>query len=120
MGRIINIASSRYNQSEPNSECYASAKGGIVALTHASAMSLAPDVLVNCIAPGWIQVSDYEISDTDKASVPAGKVGVPTDISSMVLYLVNQTFMTGETITIDGGMNKRMIYHNDWNWEYHK
>ena len=119
-GRIINIASSRYNQSEPNSECYASAKGGIVALTHASAMSLAPDVLVNAIAPGWIQVEDYEISDTDKASVPAGKVGVPTDISSMVLYLVKQNFMTGETITIDGGMNKRMIYHNDWNWEYHK
>ena len=119
-GRIINIASSRYNQSEPNSECYASAKGGIVALTHALAMSLAPDVLVNAIAPGWIQVEDYEISETDKASVPAGKVGVPSDISSMVLYLVNQTFMTGETITIDGGMNKRMIYHNDWNWEYHK
>ena len=119
-GRIINIASSRYNQSEPNSECYASAKGGIVALTHASAMSLAPDVLVNAIAPGWIQVDDYEISETDKASVPAGKVGVPTDISSMVLYLVKQNFMTGETITIDGGMNKRMIYHNDWNWEYHK
>ena len=119
-GRVINIASSRYNQSEPNSECYASAKGGIVALTHALAMSLAPDVLVNAIAPGWIQVEEYEISDTDKASVPAGKVGVPADISSMVLYLVDQTFMTGETITIDGGMNKRMIYHNDWNWEYHK
>lgn len=119
-GRIINIASSRYNQSEPNSECYASAKGGIVALTHASAMSLSPDVLVNCIAPGWIQVEDYEISEIDRASVPAGKVGVPTDISSMVLYLVKQNFMTGETITIDGGMNKCMIYHNDWNWEYHK
>ena len=73
-GRIINIASSRYNQSEPNSECYASAKGGIVALTHASAMSLAPDVLVNCIAPGWIQVEDYEISEIDRASVPAGKI----------------------------------------------
>ena len=117
-GRIINIASSRYNQSEPNSECYASAKGGIVALTHSSAMSLAPDVLVNAIAPGWIQVEDYEISDIDKASIPAGKVGTPSDISSMVLYLVNQTFMSGEVITIDGGMNKRMIYHNDWNWEY--
>lgn len=119
-GRIVNIASSRYAQSEPNSECYASAKGGIVALTHASAMSLAPDVLVNAIAPGWIQVSDYDISDTDKASVPAGKVGIPRDISSMVIYLCQQTFMTGETITIDGGMNKRMIYHNDWNWQYNK
>lgn len=119
-GRIVNIASSRYAQSEPNSECYASAKGGIVALTHASAMSLAPDVLVNAIAPGWIQVSDYEISDTDKASIPAGKVGKSSDISSMVLYLCKQSFMTGETITIDGGMNKRMIYHNDWNWQYNK
>ena len=119
-GRIINIASSRYAQSEPDSECYASAKGGIVALTHASAMSLAPDVLVNAIAPGWIQVRDYEISETDKASVPAGKVGNPSDISSMVIYLCKQDFMTGETITIDGGMNKRMIYHNDWNWQYNK
>lgn len=119
-GRIINIASSRAFQSEPDSECYASAKGGIMALTHASAMSLAPDVLVNAIAPGWIQVSNYEISEMDKASVPAGKVGVPSDISSMVLYLCEQNFMTGETITIDGGMNKRMIYHNDWNWQYNK
>lgn len=119
-GRIINITSSRAFQSEPNSECYASAKGGIMALTHALAMSLGPDVLVNAIAPGWIQVSDYEISETDKASIPAGKVGKPQDISSMVLYLCKQDFITGETYTIDGGMNKRMIYHNDWNWKYEK
>ncbi|AFL99932.1 MULTISPECIES: SDR family oxidoreductase [Desulfitobacterium] len=119
-GRIINIASSRAFQSEPDSEAYASAKGGIVALTHALAISLGPDVLVNCIAPGWINVSAQEdYTQTDKAAIPAGKVGNPNDISSMVMYLCNHDFLTGETITIDGGMNKRMIYHGDWNWQYH-
>jgi len=119
-GRIINIASSRAFQSEPNSECYASAKGGIVALTHALAMSLGPNILVNCIAPGWIDVQHTpEFSEADKAAIPAGKVGNPKDISSAVWFLVNQDFITGETIIIDGGMNKRMIYHGDWNWEYH-
>lgn len=117
-GRIINIASSRYAQSEPNSECYASAKGGIVALTHASAMSLAPNVLVNAIAPGWIQVHDEKVSDLDKQSIPVGRIGVPDDIASLCLYLCKQSFISGETFTVDGGMNKRMIYHNDWNWEY--
>lgn len=119
-GHIINIASSRAFQSEPNSEAYASAKGGIVALTHALAMSLSPSVLVNCIAPGWINVRDDQISEDDLASIPAGKVGTPSDISSMALYLCHQTFITGETITVDGGMNKCMIYHNEWNWSYHK
>lgn len=120
-GRIINIASSRAFQSEPDSEAYASAKGGIVALTHALAISLGPAVLVNCIAPGWINVSDGEnYTETDKAAIPAGKVGNTKDISSMVMYLCNQDFITGETITIDGGMNKRMIYHGDWNWQYNK
>ena len=118
-GRIINIASSRAFQSEPNTECYASAKGGIVALTHALAMSLAPKVLVNCIAPGWIDVNDTkEFSKEDTSAIPAGKVGKPKDIADAVMFLVNQDFMTGETITIDGGMNKRMIYHGDWNWKY--
>ena len=120
-GRIINIASSRAFQSEPDSEAYASAKGGIVALTHALAISLGPDVLVNCIAPGWINVSDGEnYTETDKAAISAGKIGNTKDISSMVMYLCNQDFITGETITIDGGMNKRMIYHGDWNWQYNK
>lgn len=120
-GRIINIASSRAFQSEPDSEAYASAKGGIVALTHALAISLGPDVLVNCIAPGWINVNE-EVSYTeiDEAAIPAGKVGNPKDISNMVMYLSNSDFITGETITIDGGMNKRMIYHGDWNWQYNK
>ena len=119
-GRIINIASSRAFQSEPDTECYASAKGGIVALTHALAISLGPNVLVNCIAPGWIDVNDTkEFSKADTNAIPAGKVGHPKDISEAVLFLVKQDFITGETITIDGGMNKRMIYHGDWNWEYH-
>ena len=118
-GKIINIASSRAFQSEPNSEAYASAKGGIVALTHSLAMSLAPNVLVNCIAPGWIHVDEKEIiNKTDQKSIPAGKVGELKDISKMVLYLCEQTFITGETFTIDGGMNKRMIYHNDWHWKF--
>lgn len=118
-GRIINIASSRAFQSEPNTECYASAKGGIVALTHALAISLGPKVLVNCIAPGWIDVNETsEFSKEDKAAIPAGKVGNPKDIAEAVLFLVKQDFITGETITIDGGMNKRMIYHGDWNWKY--
>lgn len=120
-GKIINIASSRAFQSEPDSEAYASAKGGIVALTHALAISLGPDVLVNYIAPGWINVDEIEnFGELDKASLPAGKVGTPKDISKMVLFLCGQDFITGETITIDGGMNKRMIYHGDWNWQYHE
>lgn len=118
-GRIINIASSRAFQSEPDSEAYASAKGGIVALSHALAISLGPDVLVNCIAPGWINVQDRDsYSETDKAAIPAGIVGNPQDISKLVLFLCEQNFITGETITVDGGMNKRMIYHGDWNWKY--
>ncbi|ADU75303.1 NAD(P)-dependent dehydrogenase (short-subunit alcohol dehydrogenase family) [Acetivibrio thermocellus AD2] len=118
-GRIINIASTRAFQSEPDSEAYASAKGGIVALTHALAMSLGPDVLVNCIAPGWINVTEQqEFTREDCAAIPAGKVGTPKDISNMVLFLCQQDFITGETIIVDGGMSKRMIYHGDWNWFY--
>ncbi len=118
-GRIINIASSRAFQSEPDTEAYASAKGGIVALTHALAISLGPEVLVNCIAPGWINVSEQEdYSREDRAAIPAGKIGTTKDISNMVLFLCEQDFITGETITVDGGMNKRMVYHGDWNWYY--
>ena len=118
-GRIINIASSRAFQSEPDTEAYASAKGGIVALTHALAISLGPGVLVNCIAPGWINVTEQqEFSREDRLAIPAGKVGTPKDISDMVMFLCKQDFITGETITVDGGMSKRMIYHGDWNWNY--
>lgn len=117
-GSIINIASSRAFQSEPNSEAYASVKGGIVALTHSLAMSLAPNVKVNAIAPGWINTHNDEISEIDKASIPVGKVGSVQDISDVVLFLLNQAFITGETIVVDGGMSKRMIYHNEHGWSY--
>lgn len=120
-GCIINIASSRAFQSEPDSEAYASAKGGIVALTHALSASLAQHVRVNCIAPGWINVTDIEeFSEEDKQSIPVGRVGKPKDISNMVLFLCSDKagFISGETFVIDGGMSKRMIYHGDWNWHY--
>lgn len=118
-GRIINIASTRAFQSEPDTEAYACAKGGLVALTHALAISLGPEVLVNCIAPGWINVSEQQdFSPEDIAAIPAGKIGTPKDISELVLFLCRQDYITGQTITVDGGMSKRMIYHGDWNWFY--
>ena len=76
-------------------------------------------MLVNCIAPGWINVDESEdFSKEDIAALPAGKVGTPKDISSMIMFLCQHDFITGETFVIDGGMSKRMIYHNDWNWKY--
>lgn len=121
-GNIINIASSRAFQSEPNSEPYASAKGGIVALTHALAMSLASDVRVNCIAPGWINVKENEtFSIEDQKAIPVGRVGHVKDIAKMVSFLCSEdaSFITGEIITVDGGMSKRMIYHGDHGWSFH-
>lgn len=118
-GHIINIGSSRAFQSEPDSEAYAAAKGGIVALTHALAISLAPHVTVNCIAPGWINTTENEdFSKEDKEAIPMGRVGTPKDVSSMVMYLTQGNFITGETLTLDGGMSKRMIYHGENNWIY--
>lgn len=120
-GNIINIASTRAFQSEPNSEPYASAKGGIVALTHALSISLAGYVRVNCIAPGWIDVVDSVFTKEDQTAIPVGRVGKPKDIAKMVSFLCSQdaTFITGETFVVDGGMSKRMIYHGDYGWEYH-
>lgn len=120
-GSIINIASSRAFQSEPDSEAYASAKGGIVALTHALSASLAHHVRVNCIAPGWINVTDLEdYSEEDTKAIPVGRIGTSKDISNMVLFLCSDKagFISGETFIVDGGMSKRMIYHGDWNWYY--
>lgn len=119
-GRIVNISSSRAFQSEPNTETYTAVKGGVTALTHALSVSLGPDVLVNAIAPGWINTEETEagISDTDRQAIPAGRVGNPTDISSLVLFLSDNPFISGETIVVDGGMNKRMIYHGENNWFY--
>ena len=121
-GSIINIASSRAFQSEPNTESYTSAKGGIVALTHALAISLSGDVRVNCIAPVWIDVNDTEeFSKEDQMAIPVGRVGKPKDIAKMVTFLCSEDagFITGETFIVDGGMSKRMIYHGDHGWQYH-
>lgn len=117
---IINISSSRDRQSQPNTESYSATKGGIAALTHALAASLAGRVRVNSISPGWIDTSEQEWSGPDATQHPAGRVGKPSDIANMVLFLASEQagFITGENIAIDGGMTKLMIYHNDHGWTY--
>lgn len=106
--------------SQPNTESYTAAKGGISALTHALAVSLSGKVRVNSISPGWIDTSGSEFFGSDKTQHPAGRVGTPRDIADMVIYLCSEKagFITGENITIDGGMTKLMIYHNDCGWRY--
>ena len=115
---IINISSSRDRMSQPQSESYTAAKGGIHALTHALAVSLAGKVRVNSISPGWIDTSGTVYSGPDAAQQPAGRVGTPLDIADMVLYLCSEKagFITGENICIDGGMTRQMIYHGDFGW----
>ena len=117
-GAIVNISSSRDRMSQPQTESYTAAKGGISALTHALAVSLAGRVRVNAIAPGWID-TDYTVYEgPDALQQPAGRVGNPMDIANMVLYLCSDKagFITGENICIDGGMTRQMIYHNDFGW----
>ena len=117
-GAIVNISSSRDRMSQPQTESYTAAKGGISALTHALAVSLAGRVRVNAIAPGWID-TDYTVyKGPDAVQQPAGRVGNPMDIANMVLYLCSDKagFITGENICIDGGMTRQMIYHNDFGW----
>lgn len=113
-GRIINMASTRYLQSEPGSEGYAASKGGIIALTHALALSLSDyQITVNCISPGWIQNTGYEqLKITDHIQHPSGRVGKPEDIARMCLFLCDpeNDFINGQNIVIDGGMTKKMIY----------
>ncbi len=113
---VINIASTRAFQSQPNTESYTAAKGGIVALTHGLAVSLSGKVRVNCISPGWIDTLDYPFSPEDNSQHPAGRVGKPIDIAKTAMFLAGSTFITGENIMVDGGMSKLMIYHNDNNW----
>jgi len=120
---IVNIASTRAFQSQPDTEAYSAAKGGIVVLTHSMAVSLAGKVRVNCISPGWIETSaNPEHSEQDKYQHPSGRVGQMSDIAEMVLYLCSDKagFINGENITIDGGMTKQMIYHGDCGWELKK
>ncbi len=115
---IVNISSSRDRMSQPQTESYTAAKGGISALTHALAVSLAGKVRVNSISPGWID-TDYTVYEgADAIQHPAGRVGNPLDIAHMVLYLCSDKagFITGENICIDGGMTRQMIYHNDLGW----
>ena len=115
---IVNISSSRDRMSQPRTESYTAAKGGISALTHALAVSLAGRVRVNSISPGWID-TDYTVYEgPDAVQQPAGRVGNPMDIANMVLYLCSDKagFLTGENICIDGGMTRQMIYHNDFGW----
>lgn len=116
---IVNISSSRDRMSQPQTESYTAAKGGIRALTHALAVSLSGKVRVNSISPGWIDTDYKEYTGPDAIQQPAGRVGNPMDIANMVLYLCSDKagFITGENICIDGGMTKHMIYHNDFGWK---
>ena len=115
---IVNISSSRDRMSQPQTESYTAAKGGIAALTHALAVSLGGKVRVNSISPGWIDTAYTKYAGADVAQHPAGRVGNPLDIANMVLYLCSDKagFITGENICIDGGMTRQMIYHDDFGW----
>ena len=115
---IVNISSSRDRMSQPQTESYTAAKGGIAALTHALAVSLASKVRVNSISPGWIDTNYKVYEGPDAIQQPAGRVGNPLDIANMVLYLCSDKagFITGENICIDGGMTRQMIYHGDNGW----
>jgi NAD(P)-dependent dehydrogenase (short-subunit alcohol dehydrogenase family) len=120
-GSIINMCSTRALMSEPDTEAYAASKGGVYALTHALAISLGPDIRVNSISPGWIEVSHlkksskathYSFRDEDHSQHPSGRVGKAEDITSMVIFLANEKngFITGQNFVVDGGMTKKMIY----------
>ena len=115
---IVNISSSRDRMSQPQTESYTAAKGGIAALTHALAVSFAGKVRVNSISPGWIDTGFKVYEGPDAVQQPAGRVGNPLDIANMVLYLCSDKagFITGENICIDGGMTRLMIYHGDNGW----
>ena len=115
---IINISSSRDRMSQPQSESYTAAKGGISALTHSLAVSFAGRVRVNSISPGWIDTTGTVYEGPDAIQQPAGRVGEPRDIANMVLFLASDKagFITGENICIDGGQTRLMIYHGDNGW----
>lgn len=119
---IVNISSSRDRMSQPQTESYTAAKGGVAALTHALAVSLAGKVRVNSISPGWIDTAYTVYEGPDAVQQPAGRVGNPLDIANMVLYLCSDKagFITGENICIDGGMTRQMIYHGDNGWRLEK
>ena len=117
---VINISSSRDRMSQPQTESYTAAKGGIAALTHAMAISLSGKVRVNSISPGWIDKTDADIGGADALQQPVGRVGKPEDIAEMALFLCSDKagFINGESVCVDGGMTKLMIYHGEHGWEY--
>ena len=119
---IVNISSSRDRMSQPQTESYTAAKGGIAALTHALAVSLAGKARVNSISPGWIDTAYTVYDGADATQQPAARVGNPMDIANMVLFLCSDKagFITGENICIDGGMTRQMIYHGDHGWTLEK
>ncbi len=118
---VINISSSRDRMSQAQTESYTAAKGGIAALTHAMAVSLAGRVRVNSISPGWIDTEGREYTGPDALQQPVGRVGTPKDIAELILFLAGDKagFITGENICADGGMTKMMVYHGDAGWDYH-
>jgi len=111
-GAVVTIASTRARMSEPDTEAYAASKGGLVALTHALAISLGPDVRVNCISPGWIATHEPAPRDADHAFHPAGRVGTPEDIAGLAAFLCGPEsgFITGAEFVVDGGVSRKMIY----------
>lgn len=120
-GAVVNIASTRALQSEPNTEAYSASKGGLLALTHALAISLGPEVRVNAISPGWIEVSAWKkagqrrtpaLRPIDHAQHPVGRVGAPEDVAAMAAFLLSEAsgFVTGQNFVVDGGMTRKMIY----------
>ncbi len=111
-GAIVTIASTRAHMSEPDTEAYAASKGGLLALTHALAISLGPDVRVNCISPGWIFTKGPPPTAADHAQHPAGRVGMVEDVAALVAYLAgaDSGFITGAEFAVDGGMTRKMIY----------
>ena len=117
---IVNISSSRDRMSQPRTESYTAAKGGLAALTHALAVTLAGKVRVNSVSPGWSDTAWTVYEGPDALQQPAGRVGNPLDIANMVLYLCSEKagFITGENICIDGGQTRLMIYHGDHGWTY--
>jgi len=119
---IVNISSSRDRMSQPETESYTAAKGGISALTHSLAVSLAGKARVNSVSPGWIDNNYTVYEGADAVQQPVGRVGKPTDIAYAVMYLCSDMagFITGENICVDGGMTRQMIYHGDCGWKLEK
>jgi NAD(P)-dependent dehydrogenase (short-subunit alcohol dehydrogenase family) len=117
---IVNISSTRHLMSQANTESYTAAKGGITALTHAMAVTLAGKTRVNSISPGWIDTAGKRFDGPDAGQHPVGRVGEPADIVHAVMFLCDQRsgFITGQDITVDGGMTRLMIYHGDCGWTY--